>query len=149
MFCVSHCSCHKIYIDRKLPNWLAKQTGIRHSQEQFLSHPSIHPLTHPPTHSLTYSPTHPPTHPLTHSLTHPPTHSLTDPPTHSSSIQHLKEQISRQTRLDPKHMELFYENLPYPHSPSPIPADHLPQTTVRQSHRNCTYYLSVTINCAY
>ena len=135
----THSLAHSLSLSHSLTLSLTLSLSLTHPLS--LSHPHTHSLslTYPPfIHSLSLSPTH--TLTLTHSPTHPHTHSLslshslTHPLTLSlspSSVQHLKELIGRQTRLDPRHMELFYENLPYPDSPGPIPGDHLPQTTVR------------------
>ena len=51
------------------------------------------------------------------------------------SVQHLKELIGRQTGLDPKYMELFYENLPFHHRGQR--AAQLPNTTVSD---NCSLW---------
>ena len=51
-----------------------------------------------------------------------------------SSTQRLKELIGAQTGLDPNHMELYYENLPY-HKKDHRAAQ-LPNTTVRERGRD-------------
>ena len=47
-----------------------------------------------------------------------------------NSVGKLKELIQKQTDLDPRYQELFFENLPYKPA-HPEPAAKLPFTTVR------------------
>lgn len=49
----------------------------------------------------------------------------------------VRELISQQTRLDPAHMEFYFENIPYAPGRPVKPGD-LPDTSVSYSKFNCS-----------